>query len=87
MKSQDKDIYRQLMTLNANITRLKKEIKGEEEKRNQHDMELEYDDYDSIDSEDESGSDFEISDLETDDVQCKGDSTQSSGIESSELKV
>ena len=87
MKTQDREIYRQLMSLNANITRLKKEIKGEEEKKIQNDMELEYD-YDSFDTDDDSGSDFEVSDIETDDMQCKEeDSTQSSGIESGELKV
>ena len=35
MKNQDKDIYRQLMALNSNIKRLKNEIAGEEEKRQQ----------------------------------------------------
>jgi len=85
MKSQDKDIYRQLMTLNSNITRLKKEIAGEEEKRQQNDMELEYD-IDSVATDDDSCSDFEISDLDTDDIKCIEDSNQSSGIESGEIK-
>ena len=86
MKSQDKDIYRQLMTLNSNITRLKKEIAGEEEKRQQNDMELEYD-MESVATDDDSCSDFEISDLDTDDIKCIEDSNQSSGIESGEIKV
>ena len=86
MKSQDRDIYRQLMALNSNISRLKKEIAGEEEKRHQNDMELEYD-YESVDADDDSCSDFEVSDIEIDDIKCKGDSNQSSGVESSELKV
>ena len=88
MKNQDKDIYRQLMALNSNIKRLKNEIAGEEEKRQQNDIDLEYD-CDSVDtcSDDDSCSDFEINDLEMNDIKCKEDSNQSSGIESAELKV
>ena len=86
MKNQDKDIYRQLMALNSNIKRLKNEIAGEEEKRQQNDIDLEYE-CDSGDSDDDSCSDFEISDLEMNDIKCKEDSNQSSGVESAELKV
>ncbi|XP_065063069.1 uncharacterized protein LOC135689684 [Rhopilema esculentum] len=81
MKEQDKTIYRQLMTLNSNISRLKKEIKGEEDVKRKNDMALEYD-YDSLDS-DESCSDFDISDFEEDDTQIKQLVTNLSMTESS----
>ena len=85
MKEQDKTIYRQLMTLNSNISRLKKEIKGEEDVKRKYDMALEYD-YDSLDS-DESCSDFDISDIEEDDTQIKQLVTNLSMTESSLTEV